>query len=77
MDSIMKDVVRRGTATKALVLKRGDLAGKTGYTDLAGDTFVTVAQRGGRRLAVVLMKGDGPLWDQAVSLLDWGFAQPQ
>ncbi len=33
MDSIMKDVVRRGTATRALVLKRGDLAGKTGTTN--------------------------------------------
>ena len=29
----MKDVVRRGTATKALALKRGDLAGKTGTTN--------------------------------------------
>ena len=33
MDSVMKDVVRRGTAAKALVLKRGDLAGKTGTTN--------------------------------------------
>jgi penicillin-binding protein 1A len=33
MDSILKDVVRRGTAAKALVLKRGDLAGKTGTTN--------------------------------------------
>ncbi|WP_374600686.1 penicillin-binding protein 1A [Niveibacterium sp.] len=33
MDSMMKDVVRRGTATKALALKRGDLAGKTGTTN--------------------------------------------
>jgi penicillin-binding protein 1A len=33
MDSIMKDVVRHGTAAKALVLKRGDLAGKTGTTN--------------------------------------------
>ena len=62
---------------KLLTRYPGDLAGKTGYTDLAGDTFVTVAQRDGRRLVVVLMKGDGPLWDQAVSLLDWGFAQPR
>lgn len=62
---------------KLLARYPGDLAGKTGYTDLAGDTFVTVAQRDGRRLAVVLMKGDGPLWDQAVGLLDWGFAQPR
>lgn len=29
----MKDVVRRGTAGKAMVLKRGDLAGKTGTTN--------------------------------------------
>lgn len=33
MDSIMKDVVRRGTATKAMALKRNDLAGKTGTTN--------------------------------------------
>ena len=43
---------------------------------LAGDTFVTAAQRGGRRLVVVQMKGDGALYDHAVALLDWGFAQP-
>lgn len=55
----------------------GDLAGKTGFTNLAGETFVTVAQRDGRRLVVVLMKGDGDLYDQAVNLLDWGFAQPR
>ena len=28
MDSLMRDVVRRGTATRALQLKRGDLAGQ-------------------------------------------------
>jgi penicillin-binding protein 1A len=33
MDSMMHDVVRRGTATKALSLKRSDLAGKTGTTN--------------------------------------------
>jgi penicillin-binding protein 1A len=34
MDSMMKDVVRRGTATRAAqLLKRGDLAGKTGTTN--------------------------------------------
>ena len=34
MDSMMHDVVRRGTATRAaLVLKRSDLAGKTGTTN--------------------------------------------
>jgi penicillin-binding protein 1A len=33
MDSMMHDVVRRGTASRALALKRGDLAGKTGTTN--------------------------------------------
>jgi penicillin-binding protein 1A len=34
MDSMLKDVVRRGTATRAAqVLKRGDMAGKTGTTN--------------------------------------------
>jgi penicillin-binding protein 1A len=33
MNSMMKDVVRRGTATRALQLGRNDLAGKTGTTN--------------------------------------------
>ncbi len=33
MYSMMQDVIRRGTATKAKVLKRKDLAGKTGTTN--------------------------------------------
>jgi penicillin-binding protein 1A len=33
IDSMLHDVIRRGTATKALSLKRGDLAGKTGTTN--------------------------------------------
>jgi penicillin-binding protein 1A len=33
MSSIMRDVVRSGTATRAMRLKRGDLAGKTGTTN--------------------------------------------
>ncbi|MBL8470718.1 MAG: penicillin-binding protein 1A [Rhodocyclaceae bacterium] len=33
MDSMLQDVVRRGTATRALALKRSDLAGKTGTTN--------------------------------------------
>ena len=57
----------------------GMLGGKTGYTDLARKTFVGAAQRDGRRLVVAMMYGlvkeGGPTyWDQATSLLDWGFA---
>lgn len=39
MDSMLKDVVRRGTGTKAKVLKRRDLAGKTGTTNDSTDTW--------------------------------------
>lgn len=33
IDSILKDVIKRGTGRKALVLERGDIAGKTGTTN--------------------------------------------
>lgn len=39
MDSMMKDVVRFGTATKALILKRPDIAGKTGTTNDSFDAW--------------------------------------
>jgi penicillin-binding protein 1A len=39
MDSMMKDVVKSGTATKALALKRTDLAGKTGTTNDSIDAW--------------------------------------
>lgn len=39
MDSMLKDVVRFGTATKALSLKRPDIAGKTGTTNDSFDAW--------------------------------------
>lgn len=39
MTSILQDVIRRGTGTRALVLKRTDLAGKTGTTNDTKDTW--------------------------------------
>ena len=39
LTSMMRDVVKRGTARKALVLKRGDLAGKTGTTNDQRDAW--------------------------------------
>jgi penicillin-binding protein 1A len=39
VDSMLKDVVRHGTATKALSLKRTDLAGKTGTTNDSIDAW--------------------------------------
>lgn len=57
----------------------GAIGGKTGYTDAARKTFVGAAARNGRRLVIAMMYGlvhqGGPTyWDQAASLLDWGFA---
>ncbi|RBY77741.1 D-alanyl-D-alanine carboxypeptidase [Geodermatophilus sp. TF02-6] len=57
----------------------GDLGGKTGFTDAARHTFVTAAERDGRRLVVSVMGTENrPLRaaDQAARLLDWGFAVP-
>lgn len=58
----------------------GAFGGKTGYTYAARKTFVGAAERNGRRLVIALMFGvvreGGPTyWDQAATLLDWGFAQ--
>jgi penicillin-binding protein 1A len=39
IDSMLKDVVRYGTATKALVLKRPDISGKTGTTNDSIDAW--------------------------------------
>ncbi|MET0456264.1 MAG: D-alanyl-D-alanine carboxypeptidase family protein [Mycobacterium sp.] len=55
----------------------GAMGGKTGYTDDAGQTFVGAAQRDGRRLVAVLLRGTRqPIapWEQAAHLLDYGFA---
>ena len=54
----------------------GFIGGKTGYTNLAKETYVAMAQRDGRRLVAVMMYGDDDLWSQGRALLDWGFAQP-
>lgn len=39
MDSILKDVIKRGTGIRARVLDRRDIAGKTGTTNDAKDTW--------------------------------------
>ena len=53
----------------------GFIGGKTGYTNLAQETYVAMAQRDGRQLIAVMMYGKDDLWDQGRALLDWGFAQ--
>lgn len=53
----------------------GFIGGKTGYTNLAQETYVAIAQRDGRELIAVMMYGKDDLWDQGRALLNWGFAQ--
>ncbi|MGS0686201.1 D-alanyl-D-alanine carboxypeptidase family protein [Nakamurella sp. GG22] len=58
---------------------KGALGGKTGFTDDAGNTYVGMAERDGRRLVVTMLNGTQQprrQWMQAASLLDWGFALP-
>jgi D-alanyl-D-alanine carboxypeptidase (penicillin-binding protein 5/6) len=58
----------------------GALGGKTGFTDDAGQTFVGAAERDGRRLVAVLLRGTRqPIapWQQAAHLLDYGFSVPE
>lgn len=55
----------------------GALGGKSGFTDDAQHTYVGGAQRGGKRLVVVLLRGRPQptrITDQAARLLDYGFA---
>ena len=55
----------------------GYLGGKTGFTDDARHTFIGAAERNGRRLVAVLMRGEQrpvPMYQQAVALLDHGFS---
>ncbi|MCB0932162.1 MAG: D-alanyl-D-alanine carboxypeptidase [Mycobacterium sp.] len=54
----------------------GFIGGKTGYTNLAQETYVAMAQRDGKRLIAVMMYGSDDLWDEGRALLDWGFSQP-
>jgi penicillin-binding protein 1A len=56
--SLMQDVIRRGTATGALKLGRGDLAGKTGTTNEHHDAWFAGFQA--TRVAVAWMGYDQP-----------------
>lgn len=58
MSSIMRDVVRSGTATRALRLKRSDLAGKTGTTNEFVDAWFSGFQP--NLVAVAWMGFDQP-----------------
>lgn len=51
---------------------QGTLAGKTGYTQAAGRSLVSCAERNGLRLICVTLN-DPDDWDDHAALYDWGF----
>ncbi|MEP6462144.1 MAG: serine hydrolase [Frankiaceae bacterium] len=51
----------------------GAIGIKNGHTDAARSSLVAAARRGNRTMIVTLMHADARMWDQAVTLLDWGF----
>lgn len=54
----------------------GSLGVKIGYTDEAQQTIVAAAERDGRRLIVSAL-GSSDIYEDAVSLLEWGFTGTQ
>ncbi len=57
------------------VYYEGIIGGKTGYTDQAGTTLVTMAERKGIRLICVVLHSNGQyVYSDTSSLLDFGFA---
>ena len=57
---------------KLLRMYDGCIGGKTGYTDAAGRTLVTAAERGGLTLIAVTLD-DHDDWDDHIALYDYGF----
>ena len=49
------------------------LGGKTGYTEKAGNTLVTYAERNSMRLVCVVLKGNTEYYNDTQNLLDYGF----
>lgn len=60
---------------KLLATYDGVVAGKTGYTDEAGQCLLTIAEREGMTLVSVVLGSQGQnLWSDTRTLLDHGFA---
>ncbi len=62
-----------GNHNKLLGAFSGCIGGKTGYTDAAGRTLVTCAERDGMRLVAVTLH-DGSDWNDHKALYEYGFS---
>ena len=61
------------THNRLLTSYRGAIGVKNGYTVAADATYVGAATRNGHTMLVTLMHAQPYFWDEARSLLDWGF----
>jgi len=61
------------THNRLLTSYRGAIGVKNGYTVAANATYVGAATRHGHTLLVTLMHAQPYFWDEAKSLLNWGF----
>ncbi len=52
---------------------KGIIAGKTGYTSLAGNTLATCVEKDGTRLIAIVMKAKSTHYEDTKALLDYGF----
>lgn len=62
-----------GNHNKLLGVFEGCIGGKTGYTNAAGRTLVTCAERGGLRLVAVTLH-DGSDWNDHEALYEYAFS---
>lgn len=61
--------------TKSQYYLEGAIAGKTGFTSKAGNTLVTYAQRDGRNIVSVILKGTQPQYYlDAKAIMNFGFS---
>jgi D-alanyl-D-alanine carboxypeptidase (penicillin-binding protein 5/6) len=65
--------ITRPNDNKLLDTFKGAIGGKAGLTDAAKSTFVGSAERSGRRVLVSIMRSEKAPFDQAASLLEYGF----
>ena len=61
------------THNRLLTTYRGDIGIKNGYTVAAGASYVGAATRGGHTIIIAMLKAQPYFWDEARSLLTWGF----
>jgi D-alanyl-D-alanine carboxypeptidase (penicillin-binding protein 5/6) len=61
------------THNQLLTTYRGTIGVKNGYTVAASGTYIGAATRGGHTLIVTLLHAQPYFWDEARSLLNWGF----